>query len=66
MLIRPILSLCAIPLRQQIKMATGGSAVDWKNAGSIYEFSAKDIDGNEVSMDKYRGKVVMIINVACK
>ena len=26
----------------------------WKAAKSIYEFSAKDIDGNEVSLDKYR------------
>jgi len=66
MLIRPILSLCAIPLRQQIKMATGGAEIDWKHAGSIYPFSAKDIDGNVVSMEKYRGKVVMVINVACK
>lgn len=27
---------------------------DWKSAKSIYEFSAKDIDGNEVSLEKYR------------
>ena len=26
----------------------------WKNAKSIYEFTANDIDGNEVSLDKYR------------
>jgi len=26
----------------------------WKNAESIYEFSAKDIDGNEVSLEKYK------------
>lgn len=25
-----------------------------KNAGSIFEFSAKDIDGNVVSFEKYR------------
>lgn len=24
---------------------------DWKNAHKLYEFSAKDIDGNEVSID---------------
>ena len=29
-------------------------AASAKQASSIYEFSAKDIDGNEVSMDKYR------------
>lgn len=26
----------------------------WKNAKSIYEFSAKDIDGKEVSLEKYK------------
>lgn len=33
---------------------------------SIYEFTMKDIDGNDVSLDTYRGKVVMIVNVASK
>lgn len=45
-------------------MASGG--VNWKNAKSIYEFSALDIDGNEVSLDKYSGHVVLIVNVASK
>lgn len=27
---------------------------DWHSAKSIYEFSAKDIDGDEVSLEKYR------------
>lgn len=35
-----------------------------KNAGSIFEFSAKDIDGNVVSFEKYRGFVTLIVNVA--
>ena len=26
----------------------------WKNAKSIYEFKANDIDGNEVSLEKYK------------
>ena len=26
----------------------------WKNAKSIYEFQVKDIDGNELSLDKYK------------
>jgi glutathione peroxidase len=32
--------------------------------GTIYSFHAKDSDGQEVSLDKYRGKVVIIINTA--
>lgn len=35
-----------------------------KNSESIFEFSAKDIDGNEVSLEKYRGFVTLIVNVA--
>lgn len=37
----------------------------WKSAKSIYEFSAKDINYQDVSLDKYRGRVVLIVNVAC-
>ncbi|KAI1891739.1 hypothetical protein AGOR_G00146870 [Albula goreensis] len=35
---------------------------DWQTAKSIYEFSAKDIDGNMVSLEKYRGHVCIITN----
>jgi glutathione peroxidase len=33
---------------------------------SIYDFTVKDIDGNEVSLERFRGKVIMIVNVASK
>lgn len=33
---------------------------------SIYDFSLKDIDHKEVSLSQYRGKVVMIVNVASR
>uniref|UniRef100_A0AAQ4PX05 Glutathione peroxidase n=1 Tax=Gasterosteus aculeatus aculeatus TaxID=481459 RepID=A0AAQ4PX05_GASAC len=39
---------------------------DWQTATSIYNFSATDIDGNLVSLEKYRGDVVIITNVASK
>lgn len=26
----------------------------WKNAKSIYEFKAKDIEGNEIDLSKYK------------
>uniref|UniRef100_A0A7N8Y6K6 Glutathione peroxidase 4a n=1 Tax=Mastacembelus armatus TaxID=205130 RepID=A0A7N8Y6K6_9TELE len=39
---------------------------DWQRATSIYDFSATDIDGNVVSLEKYRGNVVIITNVASK
>ncbi len=33
---------------------------------SMYEFEMKDIDGNSVKLDAYKGKVVMIVNTASK
>ena len=33
---------------------------------SIYDFTAKDIDGNIVSLSKYAGHVCIIVNVASK
>lgn len=33
---------------------------------SMYEFTMKDIDGKDVKLDSYKGKVVMIVNVASK
>jgi glutathione peroxidase len=34
--------------------------------GSIYDVVANDIDGNPVSLDRYRGKTLLIVNVASK
>ena len=39
---------------------------DPEKAKSILEFSAYDIDGNLVSLEKYRGYVAYIVNVASK
>ena len=33
---------------------------------SIYDYKVKDIDGNEVIMSEFKGKVLMIVNVASK
>ena len=33
-------------------------------AKTMYDFTMKDIDGKEVSLSRYRGKVVLIVNVA--
>jgi glutathione peroxidase len=33
---------------------------------SIYDFSAKAIDGSEVRLDRYRNKVLLIVNTASK
>ncbi|XP_033217197.1 glutathione peroxidase-like [Belonocnema kinseyi] len=36
---------------------------NWESAG-FYDFSAKDIDGNVVPLSKYKGKVLIVVNVA--
>ena len=36
------------------------------SATSVYEFTAIDIDGETRAMDAYRGKVLLIVNVASK
>ncbi|HET8866264.1 MAG TPA: glutathione peroxidase [Gracilimonas sp.] len=41
------------------------SITDNKNT-SIYNFNMTDIDGNEVSLSEYKGKVIMLVNVASK
>lgn len=37
---------------------------DYKKAQSIYDFTAKTIKGEEVSLENYRGHVCIIVNVA--
>ena len=37
-----------------LKMASSDIDESWKTATNIYGFSAKDIDGNDVSMEKYK------------
>lgn len=37
-----------------------------ENKMSIYDFKVKDINSNEVSMSKYKDKVLLIVNVASK
>lgn len=43
-----------------------GSLFAKENVMSIYDFKVKDIDGKEVSMSKYKDKVLLIVNVASK
>jgi glutathione peroxidase-family protein len=36
------------------------------SAQSIYDIKVKDMDGKEVSMSEYKGKVLLIVNTATK
>jgi glutathione peroxidase len=37
-----------------------------KNVSSVYDFTVKDINGKEVKLKTYAGKVMLIVNVASK
>lgn len=43
-----------------------GEEVDFKTAKSIHVFTVKDTFGNDVSLEKYRGFVVLICNIASR
>jgi len=39
-------------------------STDYKNAKSIHDFTVKDTFGNDVPLEKYKGKVCVIVNIA--
>ncbi len=43
-----------------------GRVMTTEDATTALDFTVKDIDGNDVPLDRYRGKVVLIVNVASK
>jgi glutathione peroxidase len=40
------------------------SAVGMVSAKSVYDFTMKDIDGKDVSLAQYKGKIIVIVNTA--
>jgi len=52
--------------RNYFSVMAAGNPSNPTKASSIYEFSANDIDGNLVTLDKYKGHVCIIVNVASK
>ena len=38
----------------------------WSKPGSVYDFTMKNIDGKQVKLDAYKGKVLLVVNVASK
>ncbi|XP_055546701.1 uncharacterized protein LOC129731021 isoform X2 [Wyeomyia smithii] len=42
------------------------STTDYKSAKSVYDFTVKDGQGNDISLEKYQGKVLLIVNIASK
>lgn len=55
----PLLKNCI-----RLLSATPLAMANYKEAQSIYDFTVKDIKGQEISLEKYRGHVCIIVNVA--
>lgn len=47
-------------------MTTKSKNEEWRNASNIYDFTVKDLDDQDVKLDKYKGKVLLVVNVASK
>jgi glutathione peroxidase len=58
--------ICSALLTVAAVSRTGHASPTVGAASSIYDFSLKDIDGKQVSLSQYRGKVVLLVNVASK
>jgi glutathione peroxidase len=54
--------LCAVSVGEDKKE----SPQEEKRMKSIYDFRVADIDGNDVNLADYKGKVLLIVNVASK
>lgn len=46
--------------------AGDAEAMNGTNDTSIYDFKMKTIDGKEMALSKYKGDVLLIVNVASK
>jgi len=42
------------------------AGMSWAATKSIYDFTMRSIDGQQVSLGAYKGKVVLVVNVASK
>jgi glutathione peroxidase len=54
----------AASLLATLPMAIAAPKDGTKKSGSVLEFTVKDIDGKEVSLSKFQGKVLLIVNTA--
>ena len=54
-------ALFALSLSSRTVASSSGERMN-----SIYDFSLKDIDHKEVNLSQYRGKVVLVVNVASR
>ena len=66
-----MVGVCILPVIALLSAAAGGevkkeSPKEETKMKSIYDFRVADIDGNDVNLADYKGKVLLIVNVASK
>jgi glutathione peroxidase len=59
-----ILTTCLVPAAIAGLLALSASADDKPGADSVLKFQMKDIDGKPVDLAKYKGEVLLVVNVA--
>ncbi len=59
-----ILTTCLVPAAIAGLLALSASADDKPGADSVLKFQMKDIDGKPVDLAKYKGDVLLVVNVA--
>src|SRR6185436_10669707 len=58
--------ICATVFSIILSGRASGTQNGKEKMNSVYSFTLKDIDGKDVSLSKYRGKVLLLVNVASK
>lgn len=58
--------ICAAGLFVALSSRASDKSTSGEKMDSIHSFKLKDIDGKDTSLSQYKGKVVMLVNVASK
>ena len=61
-----MVSIFALTTSCDAKASSANSTTAETSSKSVYDFTMKDIDGNDISLSKYKGKVIVIVNTASK
>lgn len=59
-----VASFFALAVSCDAKNSSAKSLTAESSTKSVYDFTMKDIDGNDVSLSKYKGKIIVIVNTA--
>src|SRR5262249_5183177 len=57
---------CLMVIMLAIGVPAGPALENGAGAGSIYDFTMNDIDGKAINLAQFKGKVVLVVNVASR